>query len=896
LEESLSYDRRAIEELFPVKEISDESVSEKNVRQGHISTLHIWWARRPLASSRATEYESLVRPIRDQDKRRQFVIALSKWENSLNKDIVNSARKDILEVFGRPPKVLDPFAGGGAIPLESMRLGCETYASDYNPVSVIVLKCTLEYPQKYSLSKGENEYDLISKSKKLSLVSDLEHWANWVLEEARKEIGRFYEADDQSIPVAYIWSKTISCQNPTCSAEIPLLQQFWLCNKEARKIALYPYVQSKELKFKLVGKGHEPFPPGFDPEKGTVSRAVATCPICAFTVDDDTTRNLFSKGKSSQKLLAVVTRSEGHVGKRYRLASNKDLEIFKAAEKYLLLKQSKIAEETGLDPVPDEPMPPIGTLGFRVQRYGIVTWGELFNSRQKLVLITLTDKVKRAHSEMIEKGYDKEQAKVIVTYLALMTSKFATTCNTVCRWNNASESFAGKPDQFGTLEMKWDYPESNLFSGSTGSFSNYVESVLSVKVNSVNSPIPVIVTQGSATNLQYPDNFFDAIFTDPPYYDNIPYSYLSDFFYVWLKRSIGDLYPDLFATPLTPKNEEIVAYSEEIGGFEAGRKSFEEKLGKSFSEINRVLRPKGISVIVYAHKSTAGWESLINSLLDSGLVVTASWPIETERKARMRSQGSAALASSIYMIARKIDREETGFYKEVKNDLKKYLWTKLDNLWNAGISGADFFISAIGSAIQVFGIYDQIIDDEGQSVRADRLLEDVRRIVADYAVRQVLHNGFAAEISQMTRFYVLWRWAYGEAKLDFDDARKLASGVGIDLAQEWNKGLIRKDKEFIEVLGPEDRRAKELEGSKETIDVLHHVLLLWKQGKNEDMIRVLKESGFGKSDVFYRVAQAISETLPNESKEKKLLDGFLAGRQRIVENVRKVSGQSRLFE
>jgi putative DNA methylase len=276
--------------------------------------------------------------------------------------------------------------------------------------------------------------------------------------------------------------------------------------------------------------------------------------------------------------------------------------------------------------------------------------------------------------------------------------------------------------------------------------------------------------------------------------------------------------------------------------------------------------------------------------------VTGSWPIHTEMKGRLRAKESAALASSIYMVARKTTKRTTGFYKEVKQELVSYLNSKLDALWKEGISGADFFISAIGSAIQVFGVYDGVIDDEGEVVRANRLLEDVRRIVADYAVRQVLHNGFAAEISQMTRFYILWRWAYGDAKLDFDDARKLASGVGIDLALEWNKGFIRKDKEYIDVLGPEDRDAKGLEGSKEIVDVLHHVLLLWKRGKNEELIRVMKESGFWKSDVFYRVADAISHSLPDGTAEKKLLEGFLPGRERITDSVRKGTGQARLFE
>jgi len=225
--------------------------------------------------------------------------------------------------------------------------------------------------------------------------------------------------------------------------------------------------------------------------------------------------------------------------------------------------------------------------------------------------------------------------------------------------------------------------------------------------------IPKVI-QASATQLPYPDNYFDAVFTDPPYYDNVPYSYLSDFFYVWLKRSIGDLYPELFMTPLTPKSKEIVAYSHQEGGFEAGKRYFEEMLKKAFKEISRVLKPNGIATIVYTHKSTSGWETLINSLLESDLVVTASWPIDTEMKARLRAKESAALASSIYFVCRKMERKGIGWLNEVKEEIKNHIHRKLESLWEEGVSGADYFVSAIGSAIEIFGKYQKIMDYEGR--------------------------------------------------------------------------------------------------------------------------------------------------------------------------------------
>ncbi len=923
--------RRFIEESFPVKEVGIESAREKNIRHGHISTLHIWWARRPLASSRATNYAALIpapENVDEWNKTREFIINFSKWENSLDQTMIQKAREDILKANGgKPPKVLDPFGGGGAIPLEALRLGCETYSNDLNPVAVLIQKCTLEYPQKYGKPKQvEQTSRLFGKDTKETksinpLLEDVKKWGNWVLEEAKKEIGKFYpEEPDGSIPVGYIWARTIPCQHPSCvdhdgqSTQIPLMRQFWLAKKDNKKVALYPYVekgQLSRLSFKIVGDGYKKMPDGFDPENGTISRAVVTCPVCGSVVDDKTTRKLFQEEKAGQKMIAVVIHHPKRQGKTYRTATEKDMQIFQEAEEYLKEKREKLMAEWGIDPVPDEPLPPAGTLGFRIQRYNMNTWGDLFNTRQKLALITFVEKVRKVHEKMQEKN-EKEYAKAVVSYLTLSIDRLSTYLVSLARWRADVLSFERSFDRQ-ALGMVWDYGEVSPFSDARGCWD--LEPMLeAIKHCSQIPPIPnpqllaPNVTQSSATVLPYNDSFFNAVFTDPPYYDNVPYSYLSDFFYVWLKRTISYLYPELFSTPLTPKSNEIVVYANKPGGKIEANKFFEDNLKNSFKEIYRVLKFDGIAVIVYAHKSTEGWETLINSLLDSGLIMTGAWPLSTEMASRLRASESAALASSIYIVARKMKRLATGFYNEVKEELKQHLNKKLERLWSEGIGGADFFIAAIGSAIEVFGKYEKVMDFEGNTIRADKMLEDVRGIATDYAVRKILHNGFAGEISDLTRFYVLFRWNYGEAKVQFDEARKLAQSCGIDLAHEWNRhGFIRKEKEFIKILGPHDRGsgfgvgdlAKSTKSipyprtpspeTRDLIDILHSVLLLWENSKRDEMVELLKNSGYGKSEAFYRVAQAISETLPNESKEKKLLDGFLAGRERLREEITKES-------
>jgi putative DNA methylase len=1000
-------DCRFIEESFPVKEVSAISAREKNIRHGHISTLHIWWARRPLAASRATAYAALTPAtddITEWQRRRDFIVELSKWENSLDPHLLERARREILEASGgKPLRVLDPFAGGGAIPLEALRLGCETYASDYNPVAVLILKATLEYPQKFGRPVEREETSdlfggLLTEKRTVNpLLEAVKKWGDWVLEEARKELARFYPPDPDlpaprpgkffvyvlrcsdgsfyigqtadlqrrlqqhengkvswtaprrplqiihwetfdsraeavkrekdlktgfgrkwlkreykagrlaarqaggSIPVGYIWARTIPCQNPACGAEIPLMRQFWLAKKAKKKVALYPEVTRGRVVFCIAGDGYAPWPEGFDPSQGTVSRAVATCPVCGGVVEAKTTRRLFREGKAGQRMVAVVLKHPQRQGKTYRVATEADERVHRQAQAALQAKRERLMLEWGMDPVPDEPLPydPRNVWITPYFAENRKRWGSLFNPRQQLALITFVEKVRRGHEQIIVEGADPEFATAVATYLALSVDRLADYNSSLCVWHSGKELVA---HSFGrqALPMAWDYVEVNPFSDATGNWTGafgYLIRVLSHCAQISTQSLVSTSTQASAVQLAYPDDHFDAVLTDPPYYDNVNYSALSDFFYVWLKRTVGHLYPDLFSTPLTPKANEIVSDPYRQGGKEAAKQFFEENIKRAFQEIYRVLKPGGVAVIVYAHKSTAGWETITNALLDSGLVMTGAWPLHTEMKARLTARETAALASSIYIVARKMARQPTGFYNEVREELRRHLDRKLQRLWEEGIGGADFFIAAIGSAIEVFGKYEQVMDYEGNIIRADRLLQDVRTIATDYAVRQILRDGFTGEVSDLTRLYVLWRWNFGEARVPFDEARKLAQSCGVDVAREWGRGgFVKKEREFVRLLGPQRRKLDDLEESRELIDVLHRVLLLWEKGRREEMVGALAASGYGRSEAFYRVAQAVSETLPNESKEKKLLDGFLAGRERVREEVGKAGQQRRFCE
>jgi adenine-specific DNA methylase len=960
-------DRRFIEESFPVKEVGEASAREKSIRHGHISTLHIWWARRPLAASRATAYAALTpapKDIEEWDRQSKFIIDLCQWENSNNPVLLEKARRDILQAHaGRlsqelgekvsvediesgkypRPRVLDPFAGGGSYPLEAMRLGCETYANDYNPVAVLIEKATLEYPQKFgkpfygmpkwayppksspedhkktsgkAVHEGQQAYLFEEPAEYRAetfnpLLNAVKYWGDWVLEEARKELAEFYPPDpDGSAPVAYIWARTISCQNPQCHKEIPLIRSFWLANKAKKKIALYPQVDGETLKFNIVGEPYNKWPESFDPDKGFISSVVVTCPYCGSIMDTNTTRRLLNKNEAGAKLIAVVTMNPHDIGKRgsekrYRVANERDVRLYSSVSTVLERVRNKVIESDGYDPLPDEPIPSTMPGGFHTPAYGLRTWGSLFNHRQSISLITFSSKIREAY-DLMTRGIDPSHfqemsfCKGVITYLSLVVSRHSSYNASLCWWEPLGErSF----NVFGrqALPMVFDYAEQNPFSSLTGNFRSQIEIALeiidhllfatnSVQLSSSN------FTNDSATRLQYPSEFFDAIVTDPPYYYSVTYADLSDFFYVWLKRILGHIYPELFSTPLTPKTNEIIEKKHWDKTSHQDAIWYQDQLLAAFRESYRVLKMQGVMLVVYAHKSTEGWETLINALLDSGLVVAGSWPINSEMTSRLMANDSAALASSIYIVARKMPRQPTGFYNDVRAELRQHLDAKLHRLWEEGIGGADFFIAAIGSAIEVFGKYEQVMDYEGNIVRANRLLEEVRTIATDYAVRQILHDGFASEISGLTRLYVLWRWNYGEALVPFDEGRKLAQSCGIDLSQKWGKGFVRKEKEFVRLLGPQNRKLEDLDDPRDLIDVLHKALLLWEKGQRAEMVQALAEKGHGKSDAFYRVAQAISETLPMESKEKKLLDGFLAGRERVQDEVEKAAKQGRLFE
>ena len=859
----MSNDKRIIETAFPVEEVRGSGARE-------IAGIHTWWARRPLGPSRGTADAALSNLDSSDESRdplkREFIIELSKWENALKPLWINQARRDILDAHdGQPPKVLDPFGGGGSIPLEAQRLGCETYSSDLNPVAVLIQKCTLEYPQKYGKRLRE----------------DVKKWGEQIIAQVTEELEQFYPKEpDGSHRYATIWARTLPCQNLSCNTVIPLARTYWLANNRRNKVALFPTNEDGQISFRIVGNGYEPIPEGFDPAKGTVVRANVTCPVCKNTIPARDTRRLFHEEVVKERILAVVTYHPNVAGKRYRLSTDADMAVFASAQILLSEKRQSLHGKWGIDPVPDEETP-VGTGGapVMVRLYNLNTYGDLFNPQQQLSLITFTEKIREAHTEMLAQGYDVDYARAVTTYLGMWLNRIAQNLSNLCRWRDGIEMVV---DLFGmqALSIAWDYGDANPLHVATNKLQIILRPLKHLSEMRAN---PVVVQQASATSLPYPDNHFDAVLTDPPYYNNIGYSYLSEFFYVWLKRSVQELHPELFQTDMTPKLDEIVAYPH-LDGWVRATERFERGLSEAFAEVHRVLKPNGITVIVYAHKSKEGWETLINALLDSGLVITGAWPMETEQKGnKFGGTRKALLATSIYMVARKTEREALGLYKEVRQELEEHLKARYAELWESGLSGANLFIATIGSALEIFGKYKEVIDDNDNTIRADQMLQDIRQIVATCAMEQVIPNATA-----LTRFYLYWREAHGDKRATFDAANNLASiSAGLNLTEELGRGgAVQRDGTFVRVLGPHEREFTDIPTSDELVDILHHALWFWRKGKHEAMIQHLARGQVGLNEPIYTLAQAVSLTLPLDSQERRWLDGWLAVKEVIKEEIK----------
>jgi adenine-specific DNA methylase len=827
---------RLIEVAFPLKQASLDSVHEKNVRHGHISTLHIWPARRPLAACRAALIATLLPDPGNAEERKKLLEKLAgtvvevvkkkklpsgrveekkveetvggilHWGRESGPDL-EWFRQRIREAYGgRAPKVLDPFAGGGAIPLEAMRLGCEVTAIDINPVAWFILKCTLEYPQKLAgqhrplpkfalespefmegffkgtgkLTKKQLERNLQAVQAHLFPPPDVDlawhvrAWGWWVLQRAKADLERFYPVVDDKPTVAYLWARTVTCKN--CRATVPLLKTRWLCKKDSKRVLLTMEPRADQIGVSFGVQTEVPVAGSNAAQRrehdkrigaGTMSRSGATCPCCKAIMTMEDIRFEGQAGRLGTMMTAVVV--DGKDGKEYRLPTEDEIKLATEAADEL----SRIFAEVPFG-LPQEPLPSKEALGFRVPLYGFDQWQKLFMPRQLLALGMFVKHTRNAYEAMRMEGYPPEWTEAIAAYLAITLDRAANYMSTICIWEPVASEIKQTFLRF-ALPITWDFAEANPLTSNdrfyAGAISN-VGLVLDGLLPSVAvAQSPKVINQSAVSQNQ---ETFDVVLTDPPYYDAIPYSDLMDFFYVWLRRTLHRLSEEFDTTlndSLAPKwnkeknDGELIDDASRFEGDKAKSKvAYEEGMFRAFQACYKSLNSEGRLVIVFAHKQPDAWETLVSAMIRAGFVVDGSWPIMTEMRGGVRNFGRASLSSSVWLVCKK--RQETsrpGWDNRILEEMYEKITTRLRDFWDAGIRGPDFVWAATGPALEAYSKHPVVkkANESGQLMTVSEFLRHVRRIVVDFVVGRVLSgNGDTEAVSgldDVTTYYLLHR-------------------------------------------------------------------------------------------------------------------------------------------
>ncbi len=1029
--------KRLIEVAFPLKQVSLDSVHEKNVRHGHISTLHIWPARRPLAASRAALIATLLPDPGVAEKRKAILDRMAgrvteKTERKrVNGRIVEKVkeeteggilhwgresgpdldwfRKEILEAYGgRAPRVLDPFAGGGAIPLEAMRLGCDVTAMDINPVAWFILKCTLEYPQrlagktrplpafaiedrefmeaflkakglkgarlKTALQRfghgdgGGVQMDALPQDYPLTeadLAWHVRAWGRWALARARRSLAaqyptyaefiapspewdgdrldmRLLDLDDDGVAqleplnaefdadylkdpmnprwvakptVAYLWARTVACKQ--CRAELPLLKTRWLCKKDNKRVILTMKPNSDRTGVVFGVESDVPQNGGNTAQRrendrrigaGTMSRTGAACPCCGAIMTMEDIRLEGRAGRLGAVMTAVVV--DGLRGKEYRLPADLEREAAEVSEERLQALYADIP--FGL---PDEPLPSKEALGFRVPLYGFDTWRKLFTNRQLAYYAALITALRSIPGRT---QHNDDFGSCIFGYLLCVVGKQLDYCNGLCSWYTQNEQISHLFNRF-ALPIKWDFAESSPFGGASGSWESMLKSVtksIDTAISMPNLEKRPEVACSSAINIS---GQFDVIITDPPYYDAIPYSDCMDFFHVWLRRSTHELYPEIDATfrdPLGPKWDHDVGDGELIddasrfdGDQKRSKQNYEDGMARAFQSCHSALTAEGRLVVVFANKQPDAWETLVGALIRAGFVVDGSWPIQTEMSNRTRSLGSAALASSVWLVCRKRPAGRPGWDNSVLEEMRQNITQRLRDFWDAGIRGPDFVWAATGPALEAFSKHPAVrkANAPDEIMTVSEFLREVRRMVVDFVVGRVLTNEGEETVTgldDVTNYYLLHRHAFGmgDAPVGGCILYALSCNLSDSALVSQHDLLVHSGSASIPDEPEEDTNEEEdndggggggakvklkawdrrrgrnlgLEGPggrpSPLIDQVHRLMRLWREGDQARVNDYLDSRGLQRNALFNQLLQALIELADAGSDERSTLE------------------------
>lgn len=828
--------RKLIEVGIPLKTINEESAREKSIRHGHPSTLHLWWARRPLAAARAVLFAQLVddpssRPekfptdeaVNAERKRLHDIIEqLVVWENSNDEKLLVQAHQEILaSTGGNPPPILDPFAGGGTIPLEAQRLGLQAHASDLNPVAVLINKALIEIPPKFAgrppVSPDVARDQLAHPwPRATGLAEDVRRYGQWMSDEAEKRIGHLYPKatlpdGSHATVIAWIWARTVTCPNPACGIAMPLVRSWWLGKKKGKEAYVVPTVTEGTVHFAI---GHNPKTGPTPDTDGTVSgRTGATCIGCgAHMSAEEVHTQLDVPSPPRPVLIATVC-----AGRRTRIYLAPDQEQVDTA---FLAKKSASTLRANPDSLGAETR---GTFASNAQgrRYGFFTFADYFTDRQLVALATFSDLIAEVRDRIVadaqsagmpddgkylEAGgtHATAYADAVATYLGFAISRMTNKASALCSWDSSTKMEAVR-SVFArqALTMSWDFAESSPWGGSGGDFAEDLQWVSRV-LDKHQGGTPGVVSQASASERPLDGQ---VISTDPPYYDNIVYSDLSDFFYVWLRRSLRSIHPELLSTMLVPKAEELVANPYRHDGRDGAHKFFEDGFREVFRRARESAQPDYPITVYYAFKqsevtevgeASTGWETLLEGMIRSGWSVTATWPVRSELGNRMIGAGRNALASSIVLALRpRPDDAPRTDRRRFIAALKAELPAALKELQQGAIAPVDLPQAAIGPGMAVFSRYSAVLDDDGSKMRVRAALAHINEVLDEVLAEQ------EGDFDPDTRFAIAWFRQYGFESGSYGDADNIARARNASVDHLDYAGILTSRAGKVTLLAPD---------------------------------------------------------------------------------------------
>jgi putative DNA methylase len=924
--------KKLIEVALPLEAINKASAREKSIRHGHPSTLHLWWARRPLAAARAVIFAQMVddpsshpelfptEEKQENERQRLFRIIedLVLWENTINEEVLNQAREEIWKSWrytceenkGHPqaaelfnPDILpafhDPFAGGGALPLEAQRLGLEAYASDLNPVAVLINKAMIEIPPKFANmppvnpeSRKQKNFSSEGWKGAQGLAEDVRYYGQWMRDEAEKRIGHLYpkveiteemakERPDleqyvgQKLTViAWIWARTVKSLNPAyADVEVPLTTSFMLSSKKGKEAYVEPIIKDRTYQFSVkVGK-----PDNLDKVKiGTkLSRgANFECLMSGTPLKPDYIKSEGMAGRMGSRMMAIVAE-----GNRERVYLSPSEEMI------------KVAKEGKPEWRPDIEIS--GTTQYLgIKPYGMKQFSQLFTDRQLLALSTFSDLVKETWTQVKndallscifgdEQNQDLKSvnsdsyANAVAVYLGLGVDRLADRGSTVCGWD---VGYTKIRNTFGrqAIPMTWDYAEGNPFSDSTGNFSSLLEWIVKFLLKAQTSPNGNSIQEDAQNQII---SLSKVISTDPPYYDNVPYADLSDFFYVWLRRSINTLIPELFHTLAVPKTEELVAFSYRHDGKEGAEKFFLDGMTQAMSCLAAQAHLAFPVTIYYAFKqsesdtvtgtSSTGWETFLDSIIRAGFDISGTWPMRTELGNRMRGTASNALASSIVLVCnQRLNDAPIATRREFLNQLKVELPEALKHLQHSNIAPVDLAQASIGPGMAVFTRYSKVIDAEGNAMTVHEALTLINQILDEVLAEQ--EGDFDAD----SRWALSWFEQYGFAEGEYGVAETLSKAKNTSVSGLVEAGILSSKAGKVRLLRPEELPEDwdPIKDQRLTIwEMVHHLIRVLEAGGEIAAAELVARLG-SKADV----ARELAYRLYTQCERKKRAQEALA--------------------